>query len=122
MVTYPKDWRYMQLKDLGCIKMCRRIFQSQTKESGEIPFYKISTFGSYADAFISRTTFEEYKEKYPYPQKGDVLISAAGTIGRTVVFDGRASYFQDSNIVWLSVDGNLIDRQYFLGLQSKEQP
>lgn len=114
MVTYPQDWKKMQLKDLGIIKMCRRIFQSQTQESGAIPFYKISTFGGHADAFISRKIFEEYKEKYPYPDKGDVLISAAGTIGKTVVFDGKESYFQDSNIVWLSVDSNLIDNQFLL--------
>lgn len=112
MVTYPKDWKDGLLKDFGCIKMCRRIFQSQTQESGEIPFYKISTFGGHADAFILRKIYEEYKEKYPYPEKGDVLISAAGTIGRTVVFDGKDSYFQDSNIVWLSVDSDIIDRQY----------
>lgn len=45
MVTYPEDWTPMQLKDLGYIQMCRRIFQSQTKAYGAIPFYKISTFG-----------------------------------------------------------------------------
>ena len=49
---------------------------------------------------------------YPYPEKGDVLISAAGTVGKTVIFDGRDSYFQDSNIVWLKVDKNAIDRKF----------
>jgi restriction endonuclease S subunit len=33
-----------------------------------------------------------------------VLISTSGTIGRTVVFDGKPAYFQDSNIVWISND------------------
>lgn len=92
MVTYPKDWTPMQLKDLGYIQMCRRIFQSQTKEYGAIPFYKISTFGGKADAYISQELYEQYKSLYPYPEKGDILISAAGTVGKTVVFDGRDSY------------------------------
>lgn len=112
MVTYPKDWIPMQLKDLGYIQMCRRIFQSQTKEYGAIPFYKISTFGGKADAYISQELYEQYKSLYPYPEKGDILISAAGTVGKTVVFDGRNSYFQDSNIVWLKVDKNTIDRKF----------
>lgn len=112
MVTYPEDWTQMQLKDLGYIQMCRRIFQSQTKAYGAIPFYKISTFGGKADAYISQELYEQYKALYPYPEKGDVLISAAGTVGKTVIFDGRDSYFQDSNIVWLKVDKNAIDRRF----------
>ena len=112
MVTYPKDWNYFKLEDLGHIQMCRRIFQNQTKEIGEIPFYKIGTFIGKADAYISRELYELYKRKYPYPEKGDILISASGTIGRTIIFNGKDSYFQDSNIVWLKVDKNLIDRQY----------
>ena len=59
------------------------------------------------DAFISRELFEEYKSKYPYPKKGDILISASGSIGRTVEFAGNNEYFQDSNIVWLSHDERL---------------
>lgn len=112
MVTYPEDWTPMQLKDLGHIQMCRRIFQSQTKAYGAIPFYKISTFGGKADAYISQELYEQYKALYPYPEKGDVLISAAGTVGKTVIFDGKDSYFQDSNIVWLKVDKNAIERKF----------
>ena len=112
MVTYPEDWTPMQLKDLGYIQMCRRIFQSQTKTYGVIPFYKISTFGGKADAYISQELYERYKSLYPYPEKGDVLISAAGTVGKTIIFDGRDSYFQDSNIVWLKADRNAIDSKF----------
>ena len=87
--------------------MCRRIFKEQTSETGDIPFYKIGTFGADPDAFISRELFEKYKSKYPYPQKGDILISASGSIGRTVEFAGNNEYFQDSNIVWLNHDERL---------------
>ena len=112
MVAYPEDWKSLKLKDIGYIQMCRRIFQEQTKKAGQIPFYKIGTFGGMADAYISRELFEQFKNMYPYPAKGDVLLSAAGTIGKTVIFDGRESYFQDSNIVWLKVDENEIDRRF----------
>lgn len=112
MVTYPKDWNSLTLGDLGSIKMCRRIFSYQTEKSGQIPFYKIGTFGKKADAYISRDLYESYKSLYPYPKKGDILISAAGTIGRTVTFDGKDSYFQDSNIVWLDTSDEEVDSTF----------
>ena len=98
----PEDWSTDNLGDIGELAMCRRIFQDETSPNGDIPFYKIGTFGNKADAFISKEKFEAYKSTYRYPQKGDILISAAGTIGRLVIFDGTPSYFQDSNIVWLA--------------------
>ena len=84
--------------------MCKRILKEETSELGDIPFYKISTFGGVADAFISKDIFEKYRETYSYPKIGDILISAAGTLGKTVIFDGKPSYFQDSNIVWVAND------------------
>ena len=96
--------------DIGSVAMCRRIFKHQTSESGEIPFFKIGTFGGEPDAFITRELFEEFKAKYPYPDKGDILISASGSIGRTVEFTGGNEYFQDSNIVWLKHDKSIINQ------------
>ena len=100
-------WEQRKLGDVGYVSMCRRIFKEQTSESGDIPFYKIGTFGGQADAFISKELFNEFKSKYPYPKEGDILISASGSIGRTVEFKGNNEYFQDSNIVWLSHDDRL---------------
>lgn len=105
---FAGEWKNKTLGDLGRVEMCRRIFKEQTKPSGEIPFFKIGTFGQEPDAFISSELFEEYRQKYPYPKQGDILISAAGTIGRTVEFTGENAYFQDSNIVWLRFDESQI--------------
>lgn len=99
---FTDAWEQRKLGDFGSVCMNKRIFKNQTSESGEIPFYKIGTFGGQADAFISRSLFEEYKSKYPYPVHGDILISASGSIGRTVEYQGAEEYFQDSNIVWLN--------------------
>ena len=104
---FSDAWEQRKLGELGSVAMCRRIFKEQTTESGDVPFYKIGTFGAIADAFISQELFEEYKSKYPYPRKGDILISASGSIGRTVEFTGKNEYFQDSNIVWLNHDERL---------------
>lgn len=100
------------LGDVGEICMCKRIMKDQTSDKGEIPFFKIGTFGGKADAYIARNLFEEYKNKFSYPKKGDILISAAGTIGRSVVFDGEDAYFQDSNIVWIANDETLVTNRY----------
>ena len=106
---FTDPWEQRKLGEIGSVSMCRRIFKEQTSETGDIPFYKIGTFGADPDAFISRELFEEYKSKYPYPQKGDILISASGSIGRTVEFAGNNEYFQDSNIVWLNHDERLLN-------------
>ena len=101
---FSNDWEQRKLGELGSVAMCKRIFKEQTSPVGDIPFYKIGTFGAEPDAFISRELFEEYKEKFQYPKIGDMLISASGTIGRTVEYDGEEAYFQDSNIVWFKHD------------------
>jgi type I restriction enzyme S subunit len=89
--------------------MNRRIFKDQTLDIGDVPFFKIGTFGDKPDAYISRELFEEYKSKYPYPNVGDILISASGSIGRTVVYMGKDEYFQDSNIVWLKHNNRVLN-------------
>lgn len=100
------------LGDIGSICMCKRILKSQTNTVGGVPFYKIGTFGKKADAYISQETFDEYRAKYNFPKKGDVLISAAGTIGRTVVYNGEPAYFQDSNIVWIDNNESIVLNSY----------
>ena len=104
---FTEPWEQRKLGELGSVSMNRRIFKEQTTATGDVPFYKIGTFGGVPDAFISRNLFEEYKSKYPYPKIGDILISASGSIGRTVEYTGKDEYFQDSNIVWLSHDDKL---------------
>ena len=96
-----EGWEIKTLGELGKVSMCKRILKNQTLPKGDIPFYKIGTFGKEPDAYISKEIFEEYSTKYSYPKKGQILLSASGTIGRTVIFDGKPSFFQDSNIVWI---------------------
>lgn len=114
---FTDDWEQRKFGDVGSVAMCKRIFKEQTSDDGEVPFYKIGTFGGEPDAFISRKLFDEYKTKYPYPHKGDILISASGSIGRTIEFTGKDEYFQDSNIVWLKHE-NEIDNNFLKVLYS----
>ena len=113
LLSHPAD--HVEWKPLGWVgevRMCKRIMKNQTSSSGEIPFFKIGTFGRRPDAFIPRGLFEQFKKKYSYPRVGEVLISASGTLGRAVIFDGEEAYFQDSNIVWLENDESKVLNKY----------
>lgn len=117
----PDDWEVKSLGEIGEPCMCKRILKEQTSPTGDIPFYKIGTFGGIPDAYISRELFEQYKEQYNYPKKGTLLLSAAGTIGRVVVFDGKNSYFQDSNIVWIDNDETKVTNDFLFYCYSRMQ-
>ena len=106
------EMKRYKLSEIGEVRMCKRILKEETNSVGGVPFFKIGTFGGQADVFITKEKFKEYKNAYSYPKKGDILISAAGTIGRTVVFDGKDAYFQDSNIVWIENDESKVLNEY----------
>jgi type I restriction enzyme S subunit len=115
---FPR-WEKKKLGEIGTVQMCKRIFANQTEESGEVPFYKIGTLGSLANAYISRELFNTYKSKYNYPKEGHTLITCSGTVGKCVQFDGHDSYYQDSNIVWIdNTDKNVSNDFLFLLLSN----
>lgn len=110
--TKRDSWEEKKLGEVGNPKMCKRIFKEQTTTVGDIPFYKIGTFGKEPDAYISKDIYDEFRAKYSFPKKGDVLISASGTIGRRVRYDGEPAYFQDSNIVWIENDEKKVSNDF----------
>jgi len=107
-----EGWEEKKLGEVGKVSMCKRIFKAQTTSKGDVPFYKIGTFGKAPNAFIPNKIYNEYKEKFSFPKKGDILISASGTIGRRVRYDGEPAYFQDSNIVWIDNDEKQVLNDY----------
>lgn len=110
-----------KLGEIGEIRMCKRILKSETNPYFGIPFYKIGTFGKIADAFIDPLLYKHYKKSYSFPRKGDVLISAAGTIGKSVIYNGEDAYFQDSNIVWIEHDQSIVLNEFLYYLLNSIQ-
>lgn len=106
------SWITKKIGEIGKVSMCKRILKNQTSVVGDIPFFKIGTFGKKADAYISKEIYDEYVGKYSFPKKGDILLSASGTIGRRVIYDGKPAYFQDSNIVWIANDEREVLNEY----------
>jgi len=64
------EWEEKRLGEIGSVRMCKRIFKEQTSPTGDIPFYKIGTFGGAPDAYISTEIFEDYRSNYPFPKTG----------------------------------------------------
>ena len=116
---FTDEWKKCKLGDLCNVLMCKRILASQTNTEDGVPFYKIGTIGSTPDAYISKELFDDYKVKYSYPHKGEVMITCAGTVGKCVVYDGEDAYFQDSNIVWIDNPTQNISNGFLFHLLSK---
>ena len=116
---FSGEWKKCKLGDLCNVLMCKRILVSQTNTEDGVPFYKIGTIGSTPDAYISKELFDDYKVKYNYPRKGEVMITCAGTVGKCVVYNGEDAYFQDSNIVWIDNPTQYISNGFLFHLLSK---
>ena len=102
------EWKKVKLGDCCEITSSKRIFFSEYVESG-IPFYRskeIIEKGKGEEIshplYISKEKYDEIKGKYGVPQKGDLLLTAVGSLGIPfVVKDDSPFYFKDGNLVWL---------------------
>ena len=116
---FQGEWEKCTLGDLCNVLMCKRILASQTNTEEGVPFYKIGTIGNAPDAYISKELFDDYKTKYNYPHKGEVMITCAGTVGKCVIYDGKDAYYQDSNIVWIDNPSQCISNSFLYHLLAK---
>ena len=108
----PEGVEFRVLGEIGKVCMCKRVMKHETTTAGDIPFFKIGTFGKEPDAYISRELYDSHRKKYSFPKKGEILISASGTIGRTVIYNGEPAYFQDSNIVWINNNESKVTNKF----------
>lgn len=116
---FSGEWEKVRLGDDCNIQMCKRIMAVQTNTDSGVPFYKIGTIGGKADAYISKELFDEYKMKYSFPRKGEVMITCAGTVGKCIIYNGEDSYYQDSNIVWVDNPNEIITNDFLYHLLCK---
>ena len=116
---FEGEWEKERLGNECNIQMCKRIMAAQTNTECGVPFYKIGTIGGKADAYISKELFDEYKTKYPFPHRGEVMITCAGTVGKCIIYNGEESYYQDSNIVWIDNPKEIISNDFLFYLLSR---
>jgi len=110
------EWRVRPIGEFGEIRMCKRILASQTNDREGVPFYKIGTLGAKPDAYISQELYEEYRRRFSFPKKGEVLITCSGTVGKCVPYDGEDAYYQDSNIVWIANSQREVDNRFLFSV------
>lgn len=102
----PKGWKLIDIASICEITSSKRIFESEYKTEG-IPFYrgKEITQKKTGDVisdliYISIERYNELIKNYGKPSKGDILMTAVGTIGSTYIVDDEDFYFKDGNVVW----------------------
>lgn len=92
----------------------KRVFADDYSDMG-VPFYRgkeitLKQAGQpiIEPLYIEKEHFISLKEKYGIPMKGDILITAVGTIGNSYLVRDEEFYFKDGNIIWLKdFKGNL---------------
>lgn len=85
----------------------KRVFADDYSDMG-VPFYRgkeitLKQAGQpiIEPLYIEKEHFTSLKEKYGIPMKGDILITAVGTIGNSYLVRDEEFYFKDGNIIWL---------------------
>lgn len=107
-IPIDPEWPKESIANISDVTSSKRIFAEEYLASG-IPFYRTKEIVELSkgvklslEYFVSEDRFKKIKEKYGVPTRGDVLISAVGTIGISwVVPDNRDFYFKDGNLLWL---------------------
>ena len=120
------EWNKVKLGEICSITSSKRIFAKEYQTEG-IPFYRgkeiiekhngndVST-----ELFISRERYEEIKNKFDVPHRGDILLSSVGTLGVSWLVDEEEFYFKDGNLTWLRCNQQTTPEFLYLWLNSPE--
>ena len=103
----PMGWIERNLASVCEITSSKRIFKDEYVSEG-IPFYRTKEVKELSEGkkpaielYIEKSKYDEIKSRFQVPGKGDVLLSAVGTIGVSyVIRDEKPFYFKDGNLMW----------------------
>jgi type I restriction enzyme, S subunit len=102
----PKGWQVEPISLLSNITSSKRIYESEYTKNG-IPFFRgkeisLKKAGEPIDEliYISERRYNELLKVFGKPKKGDILMTAVGTIGVTYLVQKEEFYFKDGNIIW----------------------
>ena len=111
-IDNPKGWETKYMNELFDIGSSKRVFESQWQNEG-IPFYRAREIVKFAKnepidspIFVSEELYSEYAGKYGVPSKGDIMVTAVGTLGVCYIVKAEDRfYFKDGNILWFKSKG-----------------
>ncbi len=114
-----ENWKEKSLEEFGQIISSKRIHKKEYLKIG-VPFYRIKEIKELAhekgitiELYISKDRYKEIKDIFCVPLKGDIFMTAVGTIGEIYVVQRDSDfYFKDGNVVWFK-DFESVD-PYFL--------
>ena len=118
------EWREATLGELCEITSSKRIFAKEYCDKG-IPFYRGKEIIQKAkgediltELYISVQRFSEIEKRFGAPQKGDILLTAVGTLGVPYLVGDEKFYFKDGNLVWLRNFNNVLPEFVYYWLKS----
>ena len=111
----PEGWAICRFADLFNICSSKRVLKSDWRENG-IPFYRAREIAKLAicgtvnnELYISQEHYEKLKKEYGVPQKGDLMITGVGTIGKVyIVNEGDIFYYKDASVLCFQNSYNAI--------------
>ena len=104
----PEEWDVTSLGELAELTSSKRIFESDYVSSG-IPFFRGKEISLLIEGkpiddayFITEKKFDELKAQFGAPERGDILITAVGTLANVFIVGNEVPfYFKDGNLIWL---------------------
>jgi hypothetical protein len=104
----PEDWIPLKLSDIAELTSSKRIFEGDYVQNG-IPFYRGQEISQLLNreklivkCYISEGKYNFLKNRFGAPQRGDILITAVGTLGNAFLIDTDSPfYIKDGNLIWL---------------------
>ena len=103
-----EEWKTNKIGNLCSISSSKRIFAKEYQSSG-IPFFRgkeiiekqkgesVST-----ELYISKSRYDEIKNKFGVPKEGDMLLTSVGTLGIPYIVKNETFYFKDGNLTWFT--------------------
>ncbi|MBO9444161.1 restriction endonuclease subunit S [Phaeobacter italicus] len=111
---FSGEWKVRRLGDIFEIGSSKRVFQRDWRNFG-IPFYRAREIVLFAENLevekglhISPDLYESLKKVSGVPEKGDLLVTGVGTLGRVYLVESEDPfYFKDGNIIWFKIRGSM---------------
>ena len=107
-VENGKGWEVKRFSEVFNVTSSKRIYLQELVNEG-VPFLKVSDIVSMVDgkeavpkSFIKESLFDDLQSRGLVPRKGDLLITARGTLGKCYIMkETDRFYFQDGMVTWL---------------------
>lgn len=108
----------LKIKDISEVTSSKRVMVSDYVDEG-IPFYRSTEIIKKSKnihlanlLYISTEKFNFFKNRFGAPEKGDILITAVGTIGDVYLVQNEVFYFKDGNTIWVRKIKGLVLPEY----------